>query len=100
MFIRRYALILLPLILSLSIGASSATYKKMISFTGNRAQFPYSGLTFDDAGNAYGTTRLGGHRKGIVYQLSPIYGKAICPGSKSSCATIPAQLWDLRWCCG
>jgi uncharacterized repeat protein (TIGR03803 family) len=35
---------------------------------------PASGLTYDEAGNLYGTTRGGGHGYGTVYALSPSAG--------------------------
>jgi uncharacterized repeat protein (TIGR03803 family) len=44
----------------------------LYSFTGKPdGQTPYGSLTFDTAGNLYGTTEIGGaHNRGSVYQLS------------------------------
>jgi len=44
------------------------------SFIGSEAAFPRAGLTFDSAGNLYGTTLGGGTAKcqcGVVFKLSP-----------------------------
>jgi uncharacterized repeat protein (TIGR03803 family) len=35
---------------------------------------PRAGLTFDNAGNLYGTTYEGGHGQGAVFELSPVAG--------------------------
>jgi uncharacterized repeat protein (TIGR03803 family) len=45
------------------------------SFNGYDGQAPYATLTFDSAGNLYGTTSLGGtYFYGTVFELSPITG--------------------------
>lgn len=48
----------------------------LYSFTGKPdGQTPYSALTFDAAGNLYGTTEIGGsHNSGSVYELTPASG--------------------------
>ncbi len=52
--------------------SSATTYKKLYSFTGNAdGSDPATQLTFDSAGNAYGTTASGGaYDFGTVFQLS------------------------------
>jgi uncharacterized repeat protein (TIGR03803 family) len=52
---------------------SSATYKKVYSFTGGLdGGDPATPLTFDKAGNAYGTTAAGGgFNFGTVFKISP-----------------------------
>jgi len=54
--------------------AQSQTYKVIHNFTniGSDGATPYAGLTFDQAGNLYGTTYLGGGTgNGAIYRLSP-----------------------------
>lgn len=44
----------------------------LYSFTGGSdGGSPYNGVTFDSAGNLYGTTSVGGSGYGTVYELSP-----------------------------
>lgn len=53
--------------------SSAATYKKVYNFTGgNDGGDPSTPLTFDNAGNAYGTTPAGGDFDfGTVFMLAP-----------------------------
>jgi uncharacterized repeat protein (TIGR03803 family) len=49
----------------------------LYSFNDNGASYagPYQGITFDSAGNLYGTTRLGGrYNQGTVFELMPQAG--------------------------
>jgi uncharacterized repeat protein (TIGR03803 family) len=52
--------------------SSATAYKKLYNFTGNTdGSIPATSLTFDSAGNAYGTTASGGASNfGTVFQLS------------------------------
>jgi uncharacterized repeat protein (TIGR03803 family) len=47
--------------------------KALVSFSGSgEPSLPYAGLTFDKAGNLYGTTQLGGaYNQGTVFELTP-----------------------------
>ncbi|MBZ5574560.1 MAG: hypothetical protein LAO09_22110 [Acidobacteriia bacterium] len=68
------SILMLVLFFSLtSINASSDSFKVLFSFP-VQAHYPGSGLVFDAAGNAYGTTEGGGYQRGTVYQLSPTSG--------------------------
>jgi uncharacterized repeat protein (TIGR03803 family) len=47
----------------------------LYSFSGgNDGEFPENGVTFDNAGNLYGTTSAGGNGYGTVFELSPSAG--------------------------
>jgi uncharacterized repeat protein (TIGR03803 family) len=61
------------LVAVLAIPGEAATYKKLYNFTGGAdGGDPASPLTFDSAGNAYGTTAAGGDFDlGTVFMLSP-----------------------------
>jgi uncharacterized repeat protein (TIGR03803 family) len=63
----------LSVALVLSAVSQAATYKKLYSFTGGTdGGDPSSRLTFDSAGNAYGTTAAGGaYGFGTVFMLTP-----------------------------
>ncbi len=66
------AIMALTLILGSSAGA--ADYKTLHKFkqTGVRGSYPFGGLTFDAAGNLYGTTEHGGaYGYGTVFELTP-----------------------------
>lgn len=67
------AAVMLVCVLMLAPGAGAqGHYKTLYRFTGgvNGSQ-PYAGLTFDAAGNLYGTTYLGGaYNKGTVFMLT------------------------------
>jgi uncharacterized repeat protein (TIGR03803 family) len=57
--------------------ASAATERVLHSFntTGSNGEVPYSSLTFDTAGNLYGTTQIGGDgNEGTVFELMPRTG--------------------------
>jgi uncharacterized repeat protein (TIGR03803 family) len=61
-------------ILMLAPGAGAASkYKTLHKFTGGKdGAFPLASLIFDQAGNLYGTTLVGGaHHKGTVFKLAP-----------------------------
>ncbi len=53
--------------------AESGREKALVSFSGSgEPNLPYAGLTFDKAGNLYGTTQLGGaYNQGTVFELTP-----------------------------
>src|SRR5580700_11195455 len=57
----------------------AATYKKLYNFTGGMdGSNPASSLTFDSAGNAYGTTAAGGDFDlGTVFMLTPSGGEQV-----------------------
>jgi len=66
----------LALLLSLALigirPAQAQTYKVLYNFTGGGdGGGPQSSLTFDGAGNLYGTTSAGGLGYGTVFELSP-----------------------------
>src|SRR5579862_281005 len=63
----------LALALVFSAVSQAATYKKLYNFTGGTdGGDPSSRLTFDSAGNAYGTTAAGGaYGFGTVFMLIP-----------------------------
>jgi uncharacterized repeat protein (TIGR03803 family) len=69
----RFALIVaFLLVVSLGQSAQSQTYKVIHDFVVSDGATPYAGPTFDDSGNVYGTTYLGGSSgNGTVYKLSP-----------------------------
>ena len=51
--------------------AQGQTYSVIHNFTGSDGDSPQSGLTFDKAGNLYGTTRYGGsHNAGTVFKVT------------------------------
>ena len=53
------------------IARGSGTLTTLASFNYNNGANPYSGLTFDAAGNLYGTTSNGGaHGEGTVFELA------------------------------
>jgi uncharacterized repeat protein (TIGR03803 family) len=67
-------LVTLAAILVFAPGAwAQSSFKTLYTFTGGAdGREPYSGLTFDAAGNLYGTTWSGGaHGFGEVFELSP-----------------------------
>ncbi len=52
-------------------GPTHATMTVLATFTGTNGAFPLSSLTFDGAGNLYGTTSTGGPRgDGTIFELS------------------------------
>jgi len=55
---------------------SGWTENDIYSFTGaSDGSYPYAGLIFDQAGNLYGTTRIGGaNNDGTVFELTPSNG--------------------------
>jgi uncharacterized repeat protein (TIGR03803 family) len=63
----------LALVVILALPSLAATYKRVYNFTGNAdGGDPATRLTFDGAGNAYGTTAAGGDFDfGTVFMLSP-----------------------------
>ena len=64
-------------VFELSPGAGGTWTEKVLHSFGNGtdASQPFSGLTFDTAGNLYGTTEVGGaHTAGTVYELTPAGG--------------------------
>ena len=65
------------LVLLTATFAWAGGYKVVHSFNDGKSMYPSSGLTVDNAGNAYGTTAGGGFHQGIggtVYQISPTTG--------------------------
>src|ERR1700722_12238557 len=60
-----------------ALGAHAQTYTVLYNFEGNSdGGYPYAGVTPDEAGNLYGTTRNGGMNNcllgcGVAYKLSP-----------------------------
>lgn len=72
------AIVSAPLLVNLLLitDAQASTEKVLYSFgSGNDANTPVSGLTFDPAGNLYGTTVGGGaHSDGTVFELTPASG--------------------------
>jgi uncharacterized repeat protein (TIGR03803 family) len=64
-------------VFKLSPGKGSGKEKVLYSFgaTANDGTQPYAGVTFDKAGNIYGTTSLGGEGYGTVYELTPSKGR-------------------------
>jgi uncharacterized repeat protein (TIGR03803 family) len=69
------AIVSAPLLVNLLLitDAQASSEKVLYSFTsGNDASVPLAGLTFDVAGNLYGTTDTGGaNSDGAVFQLTP-----------------------------
>jgi uncharacterized repeat protein (TIGR03803 family) len=63
----------LALVVILALPSLAATYKRVYNFTGNAdGGDPATRLTFDGAGNAYGTSAAGGDFDfGTVFMLSP-----------------------------
>ena len=57
----------------LAVPSSATTYQRLYNFTGGAdGGNPATGLTFDSAGNAYGTTAAGGdYDFGTVFMLTP-----------------------------
>jgi uncharacterized repeat protein (TIGR03803 family) len=52
-----------------SVGAASK-FETIHTFVGlTDGVYPYAGLTYDSAGNLYGTTKLGGDTKGTAFEL-------------------------------
>lgn len=43
----------------------------LYSFNGKGGGYPSAGLTFDAAGNLYGTTTVGAHHAGTIFRLTP-----------------------------
>ena len=66
-------LVVLAMVLMLPKGAVAASkYKVLVSFTGKNGLYPFGDLTFDGAGNLYGTTEQGGlHKGGTAFRLTP-----------------------------
>jgi uncharacterized repeat protein (TIGR03803 family) len=58
-------------VFELSPSAGGWTETVIFDFTNSLMSYPESGLTFDSAGNLYGTTLLGNRSNGAVYELSP-----------------------------
>jgi uncharacterized repeat protein (TIGR03803 family) len=50
--------------------ANAQTYTVLHTFSGTDGNQPYAGLTWDRAGNLYGTTSVGGAGFGTVFELS------------------------------
>ena len=69
------AVVSLPLLMNLLLiaDAQASTEKVLYSFkSGGDANNPVASLTFDPAGNLYGTTEAGGaHNLGAIFQLTP-----------------------------
>jgi uncharacterized repeat protein (TIGR03803 family) len=62
----------LALVVILANVSSAASYRRVYSFSGTDGSIPATPLTFDGAGNAYGTTASGGDFDfGTVFVLSP-----------------------------
>ena len=57
--------------LSPAKGADKETVLYSFGATSNDGTQPYAGVTFDRAGNIYGTTALGGEGYGTVFELTP-----------------------------
>src|ERR1019366_3869042 len=56
-------------------GSGGWTERVLHHFTNADGAVPYAGLTFDGAGNLYGTTSLGGSdNNGTVFELTPTVG--------------------------
>jgi uncharacterized repeat protein (TIGR03803 family) len=66
-------LVVTGIILVLSRGVwAQSKYKTLHTFKGSGGVSPYGGLTFDSAGNLYGTTTSGGlYSYGTVFELTP-----------------------------
>ena len=48
------------------------TYSSLHDFTGGSdGAYPYSNVTFDAAGNLYGTASGGGRGVGVVWEITP-----------------------------
>ena len=75
-FIMRTAVVFALAAMLLSSTWAAGTETPLYSFTGgNDGGDPASQLTFDSAGNAYGTTVTGGSSGcGTVFQLTPVGG--------------------------
>jgi uncharacterized repeat protein (TIGR03803 family) len=64
-------MLIVTLVLARS-AASASQFKILYVFTGADGDCPYAGLTFDAAGNLYGTTFCGGGKySGVVFKLTP-----------------------------
>ena len=64
-------LVMLAVILT-GLRASAATETVLHNFAGGAySEYPYGGLVFDSAGNAYGTASGGGLGYGTLYELTP-----------------------------
>ena len=59
-------------VFQLSPSSGGWTHIILYSFGINDAHSPFAGLTFDRAGNLYGTTQSGGlHKLGTVFEVRP-----------------------------
>ncbi|MGH9498787.1 MAG: choice-of-anchor tandem repeat GloVer-containing protein [Terriglobales bacterium] len=68
------ALLALGVLLAVSSAAAAVTDTVLNSFIGSDGSSVFAGLTFDQAGNLYGTTQAGGLGFGVVYELTPADG--------------------------
>lgn len=67
--------IVTAVLVTVGLHPASAGQKVLQSFTGSNGEFPFSGLTPDNAGNFYGTTEYGcSSGLGCVYEISPVSG--------------------------
>jgi uncharacterized repeat protein (TIGR03803 family) len=73
----RILLITIGTLAAASSGLAQSGYKSLHRFTpGKDGEFPTAGLVFDQDGNLYGTTALGGANQsgGVVFELAPKAG--------------------------
>jgi hypothetical protein len=70
-------LVLMGILVAASSAWAQSKYKSLYQFTAStEGEYPVSGLIFDQDGNLYGTTALGGANQsgGIVFELTPRVG--------------------------
>jgi uncharacterized repeat protein (TIGR03803 family) len=70
----RLALLAVGTLLATSPLAAQVTETVLNDFNGSNGSSVFAGLTFDTAGNLYGTTQTGGLGSGTVYELSSVGG--------------------------
>ncbi len=59
-------------VFKLTNSGGSFSYSSLHDFTGNDGKRPYSNVSFDSAGNMYGTTSVGGaDSSGVVWEITP-----------------------------
>src|SRR6202050_1919232 len=66
----RLALLAVGTLLAVAPAAAQVTDTVLNDFIGSNGSSVFAGLTFDRAGNLYGSTQTGGKGSGTVYELT------------------------------